>query len=60
MGMVPALMVCRVYLLPTTMGRWRYMVGATSYGLVYPCVWQYYMSFVCMFGFGFQSASLAL
>ena len=39
METVPPLLVCQVYLLPTTMGRWWYMAGAASYGLVYLCRW---------------------
>ena len=37
---------CVWCLMPTIMGRWRYMAGGASYGLVYPCRWQYYMLFV--------------
>ena len=39
METVPPLLVCQVYLLPTTMGQWHYMAGAASYGVVYPCGW---------------------
>ena len=46
MGTVPKLMACQVCLLLTTMGRWRYMAGAASYGLVYPYGWQSSMLFV--------------
>ena len=48
------------------MGRWRYMAEAASYGLVYPCGWQYYMLFVyvwlrfSMREFGAVTLSLSL
>ena len=46
---------CGWYLMPTIMGRWRYMVGGASYGVVYPYRWQYYMLFVHVwFQFGMR------
>ena len=37
------------------MGRWRYMAGGASYGLVYPSRWQYHMLFVYVwFQFGMR------
>ena len=41
--------------MPTFMGRWRYMAGPASYGLVYPCRWRCYMLFVHVwFQFGMR------